>query len=330
MNRDAKHSFHGKSEARFQLRRWKPKELVDSRKHIAREYSSKPWLLSFFKGVFEIQIKKPAHSILDVGCGTGFHTRFISSKVIKTKSNPIVIGCDLNRELLRVAKKQSSHLGFGLEYVQASAYNLPFRSDRFDLVTCRTVLMWLSSPLDAVKEMTRVASKAGHVACEEPDWGMQGYYDPSDPAFSRMDTIIGLAAIAGREIVYGHSPAMGIRLPALFHEAGLRKLVLEGTFHSIRVPSDFRTRDSDLRNDLRDSLEHHARKENYEEFKRAALAGGIQPSQFNRYIRVWKSRTERRIKMLEKDPKLKEDDTSFFAIPFFLAIGRKGFVNEKN
>ncbi len=157
-------------------------ELVESRKHIAREYSSKPWLLSFFKGVFSVQIKSPVRSILDVGCGTGFFTRLVSTELVRLRNNPAIIGCDLNRDLLRVAKKQSLHLKFGIEYVQASAYNLPFRSNRLDLVTCRTVLMWLSAPLKALLEMKRVASKGGYVACEEPDWGMQGYYEPLDPS----------------------------------------------------------------------------------------------------------------------------------------------------
>lgn len=317
-------SFYGKKEeGQFQLKRWKSKELVDSRKHIAHEYATKPWLLSFFKGVFSLQIQKPVQTILDVGCGTGFFTRFISHDIVRLKEDAIVVGSDLNRHLLTVAKKQSAHEKNHIEFVQSSAYNLPFRADKFDLVACRTLLMWLSSPLTGLREMSRVTRPGGYVACEEPDWGMTGYYDPSDLQFTKLEQKIGAAGIRGREIAYGHTPAIGRRLPQLFHDAGLRRIVLEGMFHSIRVPSDRRIKSSQLRKDFTDLLKYHSQKDNLEQYKKAVLAGGISSEEFENYMDVWRRRTRREIMALRKSVKAKENDKSFYAIPFFLAIGKK-------
>ncbi len=122
----ARHSFHGRKEALWQLKRWKPKELVDSRKHIAKEYASKPWLLSFYKDLLSSDRKDRVERIADVGCGTGFFTRFIANKVVQLKRSATVVGVDLNRSLLEVAKKQSFRGKIGIEYVQASGISSSF------------------------------------------------------------------------------------------------------------------------------------------------------------------------------------------------------------
>ena len=45
------HPFHGRSEAQSQLDRWRTAELVYSRRIIAKEYASKPWILGFYRSL---------------------------------------------------------------------------------------------------------------------------------------------------------------------------------------------------------------------------------------------------------------------------------------
>ena len=73
---------------------------------------------------------RPAERILDAGCGTGAHLRFMSSQ----RSRPV--GLDFSREMLR--RSQRMHPGIPL--VQADLNDrLPFREHVFDAALCALV-----------------------------------------------------------------------------------------------------------------------------------------------------------------------------------------------
>ncbi len=183
--------------------------------------------------------------------------------------------------------------------------------------------MHLSSPVSALREMRRTARLGGRVACEEPDWGMTGYHDPSDPKFVEEDQRIQSAEILGRSRIYGQNPAIGRRLPELFHNAGLGEIILDGMFHSIRVPCDSRIKIASLEKIFSDRLNSLSDKSHLEEYKKSLHAGGLTSKEINHYLRAWRKRTKQRIKALRQSSMAKEKDTSFFALPFFLAIGTK-------
>lgn len=77
-------------------------------------------------------IDKPLKLALDVGCGTG-----LSSVALKTISEK-VIGIDLSFEMLDQAQKTG-----GIEYIPASAENLPFGAGKFDLITISQAIHWI-------------------------------------------------------------------------------------------------------------------------------------------------------------------------------------------
>jgi len=317
--------LRGESEARQQLERWRPAELTYSRRMIAKEYASKPWILSFYRGLLPSGGKDRVGSVMDVGCGTGFFARFVANQVmVPLKSPKTVVGVDLNRSLLDAAKEQGFKKGVEIEYVQASAYSLPFRSGSFDLVTCRTVLMHLSYPVEALREMRRTARTGGRVACEEPDYGMSGSYDPSDdPWFAEAKRRVRAAEVLGLLRMYGQDYEMGRRLPELFHDAGLRGTKLEGMFRSIMVPCDPRIKASSLEERLTAELSYYSDKAHLDEYKKTLRAGGLSPREIAGYLRVWRKRMRQRIRAMRRSSKAKEEDASFLAFPFFLAVGRK-------
>ena len=319
------HPFDGESEARFQLERWSPAELAYSRRMIAKEYASRPWLLRLYRSLLPSRGSNRVGNILDVGCGTGFFTRFVANKVVAPLKGPkTAVGVDLNRGLLRAARGQRPAGDFAFEYVQASAYFLPFRSGSFDLVTCRTVLMHLSSPLGALREMRRTAKEGGRVACEEPDHGMVGGYDPGDdPVFARGSRRVRAAEVRGLLRMYGQDYEMGRRLPELFHGAGLRGVTLEGMFRSITVPCDPRIKATSLEERLSAELSYYSDKVHLEDYKRTLRAGGLSPKEIDGYLKVWRRKKVQRIRALRLSSTAKEDDVSFLAVPFFLAVGRK-------
>ncbi|MGD0636411.1 MAG: methyltransferase domain-containing protein [Nitrososphaerales archaeon] len=319
------HTFHWKSEAQSQLDRWRAAELVYSRRIIAKEYASKPWILGFYRSLLSPHGRDRVRSILDVGCGTGFFTRFAANQVmVPLKSPATVIGVDLNRGLLEVAKRQSLGGEVEFEYVQASAYSLPFRPDSFDLVTCRTLLMHLSSPAGALGEMRRAARSGGRVACEEPDYGMVGFHDPrEDPDFAEAIRRVRAAEVLGLWRTYGQDYEMGRRLPELLHDAGLRGIMLEGMFRSIIVPCDPRIKVASLGDRYAAELGYYSDEVNLEEYRKTLRAGGLSTKEIDDYLAVWRERTKRRIKALQRSSRAKEEDVGFLALPFFLVVGRK-------
>ncbi len=76
--------------------------------------------------------------ILDVGCGTGFLSRLLA----ETYHDVQVVGVDLDRTLLEMGREllKREQLSRRVELREADAYQLPFPSATFDLVTSHTLL----------------------------------------------------------------------------------------------------------------------------------------------------------------------------------------------
>lgn len=89
-----------------------------------------------------------ARSVLEVGCGTGHFTRWLSERGLA------VVGLDLSEAMLAQAR-----LLDGVPLVQGSAVQLPFPTDAFDLVALITTLEFLQYPQEALGEALRVAGR---------------------------------------------------------------------------------------------------------------------------------------------------------------------------
>jgi ubiquinone/menaquinone biosynthesis C-methylase UbiE len=79
-----------------------------------------------------LALRKPFKLALDVGCGTG-----LSSFALKAISESIV-GIDVSAAMLGQAQKNDR-----IEYLLASAENLPFCAGRFDLITISQAIHWV-------------------------------------------------------------------------------------------------------------------------------------------------------------------------------------------
>jgi SAM-dependent methyltransferase len=144
-----------------------------------------------------------ARRVLDVGCGTGAITAEIASR---TRGR--VVGLDIEPSLLSVTPARPR-----LEFVLGDGHRLPFADGAFDLAATHFVLLWLTDPVAALREMARVTRQGGWVlACAEPDYG--GRIDHPDLPIARWQ----MEALR-RE---GADPRVGRRLRALFTEAGLQ------------------------------------------------------------------------------------------------------------
>ncbi len=110
------------------------------------------WLIKkFFRSIEKILSKTETAKILEVGCGSGFSTRYLS-KMLKGKDFQ---ASELDIDFVEKARKRN----LGLEINQESIYALKRRSDEFDLVIVLEVLEHLENPELALKELHRITSR---------------------------------------------------------------------------------------------------------------------------------------------------------------------------
>ena len=111
---------------------------------------------------------KPESHILDVGCGPGTITCGFAKYASKGK----VVGVDFSDKVLQQARSEAESRGIPEERISfqaASAFELPFPDESFDIVHCHALLVHLPKAVNAVKEMRRVCKTGGYVAAREPD-----------------------------------------------------------------------------------------------------------------------------------------------------------------
>ncbi|MFQ6088848.1 MAG: class I SAM-dependent methyltransferase [Candidatus Methanofastidiosia archaeon] len=97
-----------------------------------------------YRGTIKLSLENL--KILDLGCGTGLLSMFLSRKDL--------VGIDLSFKMLKVAKKRC-------KVVQADIDHLPFRDSIFDLVFSFTSLQNLPYYNVAIREVLRVLKKNG-------------------------------------------------------------------------------------------------------------------------------------------------------------------------
>jgi SAM-dependent methyltransferase len=146
-----------------------------------------------------------AQRVLEVGCGTG---------AVLNELNPPpatqVVGLDIDPAALQLARQHAP----AARLLAGDAHKLPFAPASFDIAFCHFVLLWLTQPATALREMARVVRRGGVVlALAEPDY-TQRVDEPGELA------ALGTAQTEALQ-AQGADPAIGSRLPALFAEAGL-------------------------------------------------------------------------------------------------------------
>jgi ubiquinone/menaquinone biosynthesis C-methylase UbiE len=103
---------------------------------------------------------QPGEHVLDVACGTGIVTRNVAPRV---GSQGMVIGIDLNPNMLSMARVAAEREGLTIEWRLSPAEKLPFPDGNFDLILCQFGLMFFSDRHASLTEMHRVLRPGGHV-----------------------------------------------------------------------------------------------------------------------------------------------------------------------
>jgi 2-polyprenyl-6-hydroxyphenyl methylase / 3-demethylubiquinone-9 3-methyltransferase len=107
-----------------------------------------PWIDKTIQNHFS----KPC-KILDIGCGAGMLTNFLSEKGHR------VTGIDLSEKSLSVAEKFDTTNT--VEYIHADANQLPFSEEQFDVVCAMDILEHVQTPHQLIRQASRVLKNNG-------------------------------------------------------------------------------------------------------------------------------------------------------------------------
>jgi SAM-dependent methyltransferase len=108
-----------------------------------------------------------AHEVLEVGCGIG-----VGAANLAWDHGCHVVGIDRSERMVEWARRRAREHGVAdrVELLVASATDLPFEDDRFDVAYAESVLAFVDDPAGAVREMVRVTRPGGHVGFNESIW----------------------------------------------------------------------------------------------------------------------------------------------------------------
>jgi len=283
-----------------------------SRELYRRYLESKHWVRQLYSSFFNI---RPGQQIVDVGCGTGDFTRYLA-EISDRKAR--VLGIDSNEKSVRAAIADSNKAGLSrvTSYKVGDVYELPLKDGYADLACCRTLLMHLSDPLRAVKEMARIVRNGGSVVAVEGG-KMVSFYDPNDEEYSKLAERAHSAWVDGIKKLEGKEFKIGEKLPSIFRLAGLSDIRAEIQADAW-LYSDPRRKLSDIRADLR--FEQSIFKERRRKDRKYLFAGGLSHKWITSYFNHLAKRTNE--KLLAKDDQLR-NDSSFYGATFILVSGTK-------
>lgn len=123
--------------------------------------------------------------LLDVGCGPGT----ISQDLARAVGGGEVVAEDLSEDVLEIAEASRREGGVAnLSFRRGDVYALDHPDAAFDVVHAHQLLQHLARPVEALRELARVAKPGGLVAVRDSDYGGM-FWAPESPGLERWQEI---------------------------------------------------------------------------------------------------------------------------------------------
>lgn len=284
------------------------KYLRKSRAIFRRYNETKPWLDQLYGTFLNI---RPRMTIVDVGCGTGDFTRYLASL---SKGKNTIVGIDSSEKGLAAAAADTRKNRFSkmISYKAGDVFNIPLDNEYADLTCCRSLLIHLTDPLKAVKEMARVTKVRGSVAAVEGG-KLSAIVDPNDETYSELSEQWEDAWGEGVRKLDGKGFRIGERIPGIFHAAGLTDIKAEVQADAW-LYSDPRRRLTDVKEQLRFDLSLVKARSRID--RKYLIAGGMTPTRIDAYN---KQTFDKLKALLSDDNRLRNDPTLYVASRFLVS-----------
>ena len=158
--------------------------------------------------------------VIELGCGGGEVTQILAELV---GPSGMVVAIDRDSKALAMTRDRMEE--HGIEHVRISSVDLvgdgaeleDLRSEPFDILAGRRVLMYLPDPVEVLRQFSGLLRSGGLVVFEETDLTMVPARSSPMPAHDQASEWLRKMLVAE-----GADTAMGFGLPAKLAEAGLR------------------------------------------------------------------------------------------------------------
>lgn len=151
--------------------------------------------------------------VLDVGCGDGYITRIIASRLPAGS----VVGVDASPRMIEVARSRPDPPGAETQFLVADACHLPFRGE-FDSVVSFNALHWVTDQGAALTAIARSLRRVGRVVVQQVCTGPRRSLEQTAMLVCAQPRWA--AEFAGFAVPFVHLDPAGY--PGLAAQAGLR------------------------------------------------------------------------------------------------------------
>ncbi|WP_459798745.1 class I SAM-dependent methyltransferase [Herbidospora sp. RD11066] len=166
----------------------------------------------------------PETTLLDVGCGPGTITADLASRVAH------VTATEIGPDELDLARAEAERRGTpNVTFEVADVHALPYPDKRFDVVHAHQVLQHVADPVQALREMGRVA---GLVAARDSDYGAFTWF----PALPELDEWLALYYSVAR--LNDGEPQAGRRMLSWARAAGFTDIEVSTSTWTYANPDD--------------------------------------------------------------------------------------------